>query len=134
MKPRNRRSMPIEAIRFALSQGYAVYMRDLSDSWFIYEGAEGGIAYAQFDPMTGFSTSTKHYPNRESGTGYQIARGAAELTAQALADAIRVTVPSRHRRDTPPRKYRDMEEYKAANRFNPEYREVLASDLEGVAQ
>lgn len=134
MKPRNRSSMPIEAIRFALSQGYRVYMRDLSDSWFVYGGAEGDVAYVQFDPMYGYSASTKHYPNRESGSGYQITRGAAELTAQALADALRITVPSWHRRDTPPRKYRDMAEYKAANSFNAEYREVLASDLEGGAQ
>lgn len=132
MKPRNRRSMPVDAIRFVLSQGYRVYMRDLSDSWLIYEGAEG-IAYVQYDPMTGYSISTKHYPNKESGTGYQITREAASLDPRDLARAIVIGVPSWHRRDTPPRKYRNMAEYMGSNSFNAEYSEVMASDLEGAA-
>lgn len=133
MKPRNPRSMPVEAIRFTMSLGYRVYMRGTDNSYFIYEDPKGGIAYAQFDWMSGYSTSTVHHPNLVSGTGYQITTEADRLTEQALADAIRITVPSWHLRDKAPRKYRNMAEFMSQDRFNAEYREVTASDLEAMA-
>lgn len=119
----NRRSLPQDAVDFMKAAGFHVYMRDRADSYALFAD-ENGIGYVQFDPMEGYSVSTVHVPNRESGTGYQIARHVSTLTDRILEEAVRTVVPHWHRGDSPPLKYAGIEDYRSRGKFEAEYREV----------
>lgn len=119
----SRRSLPQEAVDFMLAHGFRVYMRNRADSYAIFEGA-GGIGYVEFDPVAGYSVSTVHAPNRESGTGYQIARHVSALTVPLLERAIRTIVPHEWREHKAPRKYASMADYKARDSFRAGYEEI----------
>lgn len=120
----NRYSLPQDAIDFMLAAGYRVYMRDRADSYALFASPEG-IGYVQWAPMAGYTVCTVHYPNRESGTGYQVAREAPALNDRILDDAIRISVPHWARGHSQPRKYASIDEYRARAAWNAEYREIV---------
>ena len=119
----NRTSLPQEAIDQIKAEGYRVFMRDRTDSYALFESAEG-LGYIQFDPQAGYILTTMHWPNRESGTGYQIARHVSTITPQLLREAVLTVVPHEHRRDKAPRKYAGIDAYRARGSFEAEYQEV----------
>ena len=119
----HRRSLPQEAIDQIKAAGYRVFMRDRADSYAKF-GNETGVGSIEFDPMAGYTISTVHAPNRESGTGYQIERHVSAITPDMLHAAVGTHVPSWHRRDTPPRKYDSIDAYLAVDKWNAGFREV----------
>ena len=119
----NRRTLPDTAVEFIKAQGYSVFMRDRADSYALFQG-DNGIGYVQFDPMSGYTVTSVHRGNRESGTGYQIARHVDRLSPELLAQAIATVVPHWHRTDKAPSKFPDIEAYRAQGAFEAQYSEV----------
>lgn len=119
----NRYSMPKEMIDYIKSQGYRVFMRDRADSYALFESAEG-VGYIQFEPMAGYTLTTRHRANKASGTGYQVARHSPNITPELLRESVRTTTPRWSRRDPKPVKFANMDEYRALGAYEAAYREV----------
>lgn len=122
-----------EVIEKVKSLGYAVYMRDLKDTYLIYTDGRR-IAYLEDarNPFTGISISTKHRPNTTTGTGLDVYRHIqlSDVTKEALELALRPLPfgPNSHGMkkgdaDTiiP---YNGIEEFRQESRFNEKYKRI----------
>ena len=118
----NRNTLPQTAVDLIKSAGFRVYMRNRSDSYALY-ASNDGIGYVQYCPAAGYTVSTVHYPNRESGTGFQVARHISALSPDVLRDGATITTPS-WARDKTPRKYNGIDEYRAQDTFSATYTET----------
>jgi hypothetical protein len=119
----NRNSFPESAVEQIKAAGYRIFMRNRADSYAIF-GDDTGVAYVQFEPMAGYTVSTSHVPNKESGTGYQIERHVPELTPEMLRRAVKTVVPSWHRHDKAPTKYASVDAYTERDAWTRSYSEV----------
>lgn len=117
-----RDTIPQDFIDHLKSLGFKVYMRDRDSSYLIYEKPGVGVAYAQYRPFEGIQLVTVHKPHKEIGSGYHT--DTPDLTEQTLLSAITLVQPHWDRHSSTPVKYKDMEEYRAANAFNAGYEEV----------
>lgn len=117
------RTLPQDAIDFMKGAGYRVFMHDRTYGY-AYFATPDGIGYVQFDPMSGYTVCTVHKPNPQSGTGYQIARGAPVLNDRILDDAIRSVMPSWALGDERPPKYSGITEYREQGAWQSLLQEV----------
>lgn len=116
--------MEREIIEQVQSYGFHVYMRVEADSWMIYTSEDGKqLGYLQVERFGGISISTVHIPNSTSGTGYQIERHVDSFDKAALEAGFTLK-PHWARGDFTPAKWRDIEHFKASNRFNGDYQLV----------
>lgn len=103
--------------------GFDVYMRNADDTWLLFTDGKR-IGYLQCERF-GFTLCTVHKPNENTGTGFQVARHAGDFDKAALESCFASVPPwtSSEDRDSV-RKWRDMDEYRAANSFNGGYQLV----------
>ncbi len=103
--------------------GFDVWMRNVKDTWLHFTDGSN-IGYLQHDPMSGYNISTVHKPNTATGTGFQVERYEPSITRDMLLKAF-VHCPQWANRDAASvHKYKNMEDYRAASRFNAGYRLV----------
>lgn len=68
--------------------GLNAYMRRPDKDSYLYFSDGQRIGYAQYNRVEGWSASTCHKPNRATGTGFQVVRGARGLTDQSIEAAL----------------------------------------------
>lgn len=119
----SRDSFPQSAIALIQSLGYAVYMRNESDSWCYYTDGKR-IGTVQHSGFRGFSVTTVHKPCQSCGTGFAMG-DAPSLDAEMLKGAF-ITAPdwASGTQAASVVKYRDMNEFLAASSFNKGYKLV----------
>ena len=117
-----------EAIAAINAAGFDVYMRKPSDTYALFTDGMR-IGYIQHERFRGYSLSTVHKPNRETGTGFKAVEGLSEsdLTAEklekAFAHAPSWAPPKQHESV---KKYKDMTEYLTKDSFNAGYTLISA--------
>jgi hypothetical protein len=107
------------------SQGWKVYQRLTQityrgENCYCTDGTN--IAYVQWTDGRP-SVSTVHYPNKQTGTGFQFAD---RITAETVSKAMGCLAPSWARQSevASARKYKNWEAFHTANSFNAELVEV----------
>lgn len=116
--------MKQETIDHVASLGFDVYMRDPKDTWLIFvEGDKlGNLQEARFG---GFDLSTVHKPNTRCGTGYRVADSIPLPDAETLRKAFWNAPDWAWIKDVVlVEKYKGIEAYRKANRFNEAYQLV----------
>jgi hypothetical protein len=73
--------------------GIDVYMRDhAKDTWLIFVD-DGQLGMLQYRPMEGFTLSTMHVPNKDTGTGFQVVRCASDISEDDMRQCFIRGVP-----------------------------------------
>lgn len=126
--------MRLEVIEKVKSFGFAVYMRDPSDTYMIYTDGRR-IAYLEDDrnPFTGLSISTIHMANIKTGTGLQVYRhiDLSDVTKAKLEKAFEPLPFGPRSHGMKPGDadsvipYNGIEEYRNASPFNAEYKRIF---------
>lgn len=117
--------MDKEIIAKVQSFGFDVYMRNPDrDTWLLFTDGKH-IGYLQYLPMEGFTLSTVHKPNHETGTGIQVKREADSFDKEDLERCFGLA-PGwlRHSSLASIVKWQDIDEFRSANSFNAAYRLV----------
>ena len=113
----SRNTFPAGVIRFIQEQGFDVYTRERSPSYAYFSNASG-IGYIEHDHASGCSLSSVHKPNRQSGTGYQVARHVGTLTPELLREAVNThRAPWAHGDDMPV-KFASMDAFRNSCEWN----------------
>lgn len=68
--------------------GYDVYVHPTATE-FCYYSDGTNVGYAQFNRLRGYSVGTVHVPNRETGTGFNVARETGTLTPEILRNGFK---------------------------------------------
>lgn len=118
--------MSPDTIHLVANLGFNVYMRDKKDTWLIFTDPDGKrLGYLQVNRFSGYDISTIHHANATSGTGFQVERDVPELTRGILEFAFQHAPPWADQRDVKSvRKYKDIDDYRAASNFNSKYQLV----------
>jgi hypothetical protein len=119
---------PISTATIALIKalGFRVFMRSPRDTWLYFTSADGKrIGYLQNDYFGGYTLSSVHKANQQTGTGFQIHRMLSTVDKQQLEDCF-VHAPGWASRSDSRTvvKYRDIDEMIARDAFSREYREA----------
>lgn len=116
--------MKEETIAAIKATGLKVYMRKPKDTWLYFTDGTR-IGYLQEHPYRGVCTSSVHVPNGDTGTGFQIDDGIAEITFDNLARAFCIAPSwafSRYRASVV--KFRSMDAFINSCMFNRDLVEV----------
>ena len=110
-------------IKTIIEQGFKVYMRKRTDSWLYFvEGDK--IGYLENNRLQGFTLTTVHIPNKDSGTGYAIGPTGGMLDADTLRRAF---VIRPHWATGPtPTKWKNIEALIKSSMFAGEYHLIEA--------
>lgn len=106
--------------------GFKVYMRYPEDDYMIYTSADGRhLGYLQHTALEGIATSTVHRPCKECGTGFAMFRHIEEkyLSRDDLEAAFCRYPDWARQHHKAVVKYKDIDAYRAANKFNAGYLE-----------
>ena len=123
-----RNTLPTEVLEAIEAAGFSAFMRDRNDSWCVYTDGEN-IGYLQNAFFTGYDISTKHKPNKTTGTGWQMIARTFDLSPANLAAGFKHcpgNATSKERESI--RKYAGIEEYRAESKFNADLERVSAAD------
>ena len=112
---------PIELI---ISMGLRVFARDTKNQTYCFFTDGVHIGYAQWSDYR-TSASTVHKPSKAVGTGFKVAD---EITPESLIAALNTIAPhwASDSDRASVRKYRDINEYLQASKWNSELLEVTA--------
>lgn len=105
--------------------GFDVWMRDPSNDWLLFTDGKN-IGYLQ-SGWRGISTTTVHHPNQTSGTGFQVDEFIKVIDRETLTRAF-IFAPhwADGRSVASVKKYRDIEDFRAASAWNAGYQKVGA--------
>lgn len=108
---------PVELIK---SLGFAVYMRNLSDSYCYYSDGQH-IGYVQWSRLA-VRVSSVHRGNTQSGAGFIVED---DITEQGLRAALALHTPHWAARDSGSvKKYRNWDAFHKANAWNSGFFQV----------
>lgn len=114
------------------SFGFRVYMRNRSDTWLVFVDEFDRLGMLEGDRLSGrYNLSTVHKPNTTTGTGYQVERHTPDFDkAMLLRCFARQPSWASSREAGTVIKYKGINDYRARDTWNAEYRLVPATYAE----